>query len=421
MSGRPENRTSDFETLVQRIVQSDRRIRSWEAHVRTTIKGELSADLDWGYDRGMEYFSGVRYVKHPDPESLRPYRFHCTFDGERQFSLSDLGSSGNVEVHGAISGFQNISFDGTPNVTWLLGGRIRHSGRLRLGELLRDSANVQLRDGLEEANGERCNVLEIPEANPWVDDRGCEARLWISPQREYRLVRAEQYRIYGRTARLPVLTERLDVTDFRKVDGLWFPITGVVKIISHDLQPLPPFTEKDYEGLTEDQVYEKGLKVVEDSVTSYGIEVEPESIRINHEITRDKLAIDFPSGCKIDDGYSVAAYRAWQSQYAKPSKSPPRIFWQPSAVSFWCKPGNRDMQRDVAFATGTVPGMIIVRSSATDPRIGLTWTEDERMPVCHLALIGDFPPGNRLEKLKVEVAYGSEIKELEIPLCLMIQ
>lgn len=99
----------------------------------------------------------------------------------------------------------------------------------------------------------------------------------------------------------------------------------------------------------------------------------------------------------------------------------PIVFWTPLSISFFCDSNDRSIYRDISFSVDGRDGFQVVSATTTDERIAITWIGDGNKRICRLKLNGSFPPGNRSERLKVEMLSNGKKKAADIPIYLMIQ
>lgn len=271
----------DVGAFVETVAASDRSIRSWQLHAKTFLDDQIVADRDWGYDEGWEYTSGSEYMKFPNEPEHRRNTVSWTCDGEEIVGFREQRApTGGRAITGVIREANPADFKGTPNAGTLLGHDLNYSGRLRFGEALLACPNVRMRKSPQFVRGRACRLLDLKEADCWDDDRFFDARVWIDPDRDHRVMRLEKHLIFsGKPGWRPLLQllgrrkfhERVEVTRLEQIAGRWLPVAGTVR---------------------------SGKRV-------YRVEIDPASVRINQPIPKSRFVVSFPADCKVFDYRNV--------------------------------------------------------------------------------------------------------------------
>jgi beta-lactamase regulating signal transducer with metallopeptidase domain len=330
-TGRPERATESSVTtrtwtareLIEKIIESEKKIRSWEVRAEYTAYTGFRVVRDMGYegrtgrkyDEGTE-FSPARREKAPPPYRNNPEygpdglaesvaytsEYRSVFDGTRYYRLADdicfpfregkwlveyTGKEGSVRCGSrSVTGGSLCPHDLLGN--WV-NGLFRGREDDTLGEvLLRHIRHVRVREVPENINGHLCTVMEVlgirdyvPEGISAVDD----LHIWIDTERDFRPLRIETHRFReqyeGRvlTGMRKELQSTLETTKLTKIDGIWFPTLG-----------------ESWSGTDRDDHW---------CMSRIG----QSSIRLNKRIDPEEFApIEFPPGCKVSDWIRDVSY-----------------------------------------------------------------------------------------------------------------
>jgi hypothetical protein len=294
--------------LIAAVADFDKQIEDFEVHLRIFMNEELGWDVDWGYDRGKEYWSGDFFGRLTGEAKLHLQQTKWAFDGKKLRSQVNYVEEKPLTV-GRIQRLDIESFRSVANVKTLLGTDFRYEGRARLGQALLDCKNIRLREQGEMIDGHLCQVLEAVGGDHMTDGRAFDIVVWIDPARQYRVLKYDKYVSYTGKMQWKELHQRVHDIKLELIDGIWFPIHGQSEFYSRDLKPVAPFKEADYEGLSWDQAVEKGLEVVYGKVHRHTVEVDPATVRINRGVPPERFTIEYPVGAFVADEFTNTQYR----------------------------------------------------------------------------------------------------------------
>ena len=105
------------------------RLSDFQLHVVIQVNGHPFNDVEWGYDRGREFFSGTLYSRERGKTELHQHLETQAFDGEKMYSFTDQLIDGKSHRNGRIGSVRNEMFRACPNVRTLLGSDLRYETR----------------------------------------------------------------------------------------------------------------------------------------------------------------------------------------------------------------------------------------------------------------------------------------------------
>ncbi|HEX2972961.1 MAG TPA: hypothetical protein VHP11_11550 [Tepidisphaeraceae bacterium] len=294
----------DVRALVKAILDSDQQIQDFQLHVLIRINGEPFDDVDWGYDRGKEFFSGTLYTYDKNMVEDRRHFEIQAFDGERMYSFTDQLVNGKSWRNGDIGNIRNNVFRACPNPRTLLGSDVGSQTRETMGEVISRFANVKLRPEPEMVAGHKCRVLELVGVDPYPEGVVYDALVWIDTERGYRPLRYEKYNNRGEFVRWKLLHDRVDNVQLAQIDGIWFPVYGEVQQWGWDYEAAPGFSREDClreMKSVEDGFAKKMLVVKLDPSCLFTVHVDPATIRLNKGVPAERFSIDFPDRTAVHD------------------------------------------------------------------------------------------------------------------------
>jgi hypothetical protein len=298
-------RTWTARELIEKIIESEKKIRSWEVHATymPPDSNGFKTVYDQGYDQGKKYEEGTHFEPPGElaiinaPSGSEPvygpactHEFKHVFDGTKCYKFEDdisfsVGEGKASVKHKGKRGEIHRGMDYSWGPQMLLGywvnGLFRECGGDTFGEVLRcHIKNVRIREVPESINGHSCTVIEVlgirdyvPEGIFAVDD----LHIWIDTERDFRPLRIETYRFQeqyeGRTltGMRKEFVRRFETTKLKNIDGTWFPTAG--------------------------------------ECNGYTVKIDESSIRLNKKIDPEKFApIEFGPGCRVSDTFSNAWY-----------------------------------------------------------------------------------------------------------------
>jgi hypothetical protein len=295
--------------MIKEIAAHETSLENRRAKIKVSIpqRGIVWYEADWRYSRGREYLGGTMQSLISDkgePEEWISQKFAFAFDGRVMTRYTSDPRKPRV-FRGHICALMPDSLVGQPTLNSLLGWGIHTSGRLSVSQALSQAASVQEHDTKEVIDGHPCVVVDA--AGVGTGEMQFDVRVWIDPERDYRVLRLEHY-ISDPEFRWQRLYRRIDNIRLEKLNGTWIPVSGEF----HSFTSL----EEPEEGYTKEQVIamgvEEGRKHVrwklEPLMPMRLIEVAPESIVIGEEIPASEFRVTWPVGTTVWDDFVHVAY-----------------------------------------------------------------------------------------------------------------
>lgn len=322
----------DERSLLQQLLLSDQQIQDFQLHVMIEANGHPFNDVDWGYDRGKEFFSGKLFSHEKGKTDWHHHIETQAFDGEKMYSFTDQTINGVSRRNGRVASLRNEIFRACPNVRTLLGSDLRYETRETMGEVIGRAVNIKVRPEPEAVNGDSCRVLELIGVDRLADGRVFDALVWIDAERGYRPLRYEKYRdwiertetedrfVRSDDFRWKLQYQRVDNVQLKNIDGIWFPVYGEVQQFGNDLEPAPGVTQDDLKAIhsTEEALAKRMLVVKSRPLTLFTVRVDPATVRLNKGVPKERFSIHFPDGTQVHDALLGIDYVA-----GGPLKAPP--------------------------------------------------------------------------------------------------
>ena len=318
------NASSDemLQEIITNIKNNDNLIHDIENKtvVYQFIEGEKQVfwDVNWGYDRGKEYFDGHFSINLGD-EGVGGYKgrklaYHkTTFDGSKQFNLVDLAyiekNPPSNKVSGGITAYRPKDFK-MRQTLFLLMGRATQDSQDTLATMLEKADSVVVKDEMEIINGHKCYIVEAIgiESNK----RKYNHRFWLDPERGFLPLKRQKFSQHEYQGPWDALKQEIVDIKLEKIDGVWLPVEG--KVLYYD------FVETLPDGMSEEEFINK-YKGEPESVIAKAVNhktVPSESlttklvmisdVKINQGIPADKFRIIFPTGCIVWDEFLQLGY-----------------------------------------------------------------------------------------------------------------
>jgi hypothetical protein len=294
---------SSARALIEKIIESEKKIRNWEVRVEYTHSNGYKQTYDDGYDHegGRKYQEGAThnpahksrpmgvFTSHSSgkgmggmpvgepvgvPESTTTFK--RVFDGEKCYKLEDSIATSQGKVinrgkEGAISASMNFGTSPATMLGWEEGSSILGGRQGSLGEnLLCHLERIRIRQLPENIDGHLCTVIEVP-GIPYAGAKedaiaSHDLYIWIDTQRDFRPLKFESYweRYHSDVDTFRERRGDFGTTELKEIDGIWFP--------------------------------------VECKDSDYVVKIDEGSIQLNRGIEPERFApIEFPLGCKVTD------------------------------------------------------------------------------------------------------------------------
>jgi hypothetical protein len=98
-----------------------------------------------------------------------------------------------------------------------------------------------------------------------------------------------------------------------------------------------------------------------------------------------------------------------------------KVYWSPESVSFHCKQGTPNQFREVQFRTHMRGEFRIRAIVISTDKIAASWQENEKGIKCRISLSPSCPRGNSAEGVTLEFFINNDVREVHIPVYLLIQ
>ena len=305
-----QNNIPNTDEIIENISKYEYGIQNISAKINVTIPetNDKFVEGEWGYSQGREYIKGTinLYLDYVDKKVEHP--FQDTFDGEIMSIYRHDPLINNST--GRITTFESASFVGFPTLNTLLGHDVHSSGRLSMAEALKQAESVNINPKMSDINGHKCYVVEAIRIQKPVysGDIPIDVRLWIDPERDYRILRLERYNSLEEPLRWKELTRRIDNIKLQKINDTWIPIEGEYYNYKPQEVPISGYTEEDIKKMKPEEAVYKIDYTLEPLVPMRLIKIEPESVSFGKELPEDKFRIQWPEGTTIWDDFLQTGY-----------------------------------------------------------------------------------------------------------------
>jgi len=297
--------------LIDNIARNEQIIQDISAKLVVTIpeEGDTFVEGEWGYSHGREYFAGTMYLYVSQLSKKLPQSFEFAFNGEtmeiyRHDPIHDRHT-------GRITNLEPVNFTAYPTLNTLLGHDVHTSGRLSIAEALRQAGEVRVQPAMAVVNGHRCFVVEASEIeeSPVTGVKGNDVRLWIDPERDYRILRIELYRNKPDPIRWKALVRRVDNIKLRQIDGVWIPVEGEFHNFRPRQVPAAGLTKEDIDKMTPEEALLNIDYELRPLVPMRLVKIDPESVSVGKEIPTEKFTIQWPRGTDVWDDFRQFGYK----------------------------------------------------------------------------------------------------------------
>ncbi len=298
--------------MISSIARNEAILQNVSAKLVVTIpeKDKVFIDAEWGYSHGREYITGTMYVNIPGARDNVAQSFTFAFDGDKMW-IYRQNPLVKQQHTGRIGSLETANFTGYGTLRTLLGQDVHASGRLSVSEALRQAKDVRVQPAMETINGHRCYVVEAIETRRSVPGvrKGLDVRLWVDPERDYRILRLDRYKSKPGPRRWKELRRRVDNIRLQRIDGVWIPVEGEFHNFSVRELPIPGMTKEEYKRMSVEEARQKLKYETKPLVPMRVITIDPESISLGKEISAEKFTIRWPEGTDIWDDFLQYGYR----------------------------------------------------------------------------------------------------------------
>lgn len=279
--------------------------------VTTPETGTALVEAEWGFSHGREYLKGTTYMDFGEAGKRHvPCRTELAFDGKR---MCILRSEPFAKRHsGRVTCLRAEDFSGLGTLNRLMGYDLHPTGRLPLSESLKQAQSLRVLPEMQTVDGHTCHVVEAMGIRLSVepDSAFCDARVWIDPERDDRMLKLDLYRVLADPfPRWSYHLVTIDSIVLNRVEGVWVPIEGLDHPWHVDLLPKPGTTPEALAGMTPDQYAAHVRCAVRPLMPARLIRVAPETVEIGRDVPAERFAIDWPMGTIIWDDFVQTAYR----------------------------------------------------------------------------------------------------------------
>jgi hypothetical protein len=260
--------------LLNAIAEHEKALEEMSAGFSVAINGKEAVEADWGFSHGREYIKGKYFQDSSGPADVRaPQLFEYAFDGQklRHMSRHSAVDPKTHEIHfgapaGSIGGRDTFTLVYiTPKI--MTGYDLSPLDRLSLSETLRNAQDARILPEMESVGDDRCYVIKATLPSSAIT-------VWITPDRDYRLMKLECRRKPGRFLQGKVRYV-VDNVRLKQIDGVWVPVEG-------------------------DRISSGG--VVEH------LSVDPQSVSVGKPIPEEKFRINWPVGTVVHDDFMDGTY-----------------------------------------------------------------------------------------------------------------
>ena len=303
------------EYLIAEIARNEEVVQNINAKFVVTIpeEGVTFGRFEWGYSHGREYIEGTLYLNIADIAKGVPHPFKTTFDGEimRLYRYDPLPKRSTGRHTGRVTSLEPESFTGFPTLNGLLGHYVNPSGRVTVAEALRQAREARVQPSMQDVDGHQCYVVEAVEiyksVGPGLD--GGDVRLWIDPDRNYRILKLEMYDSKPPPMRWKEIYRRVDNIKLQQIRGVWIPTEGESHSLLVEKVPKPGVSAEEVEKMEP----EKAVSYVDYRVVPMlpmkRITVDANTVAFGEEIPAEKFTIQWPDGTDVWDDFAQMSYR----------------------------------------------------------------------------------------------------------------
>jgi hypothetical protein len=299
--------------IVSGIARSEQRLQSVSANLVVTVPERKLTFVkgQWRYSRGREYLGGTMGLFVPDREEPIAQRFGFAFDGEKmEIYRRDVTANRHT---GRVTALEPVNFTGYPTFNTLLGRDVNRSGRLSVSQALMQAENVSVQPSMDRMDGHACYVIEAigidkaPETA--ADGISYDVRLWIDPDRDYRVLRLEKYINEPGESRWKALSRRVDNITLQQIDGTWLPVRGEFHNFRREQVLLDGVSEADVRKMSAEEARKHMGYKLTPLVPMRVVEIDPDSITIGQEMPVEQFRIQWPQGTYIWDDFLEVGYQ----------------------------------------------------------------------------------------------------------------
>lgn len=303
--------TRRAEDVISEIARHEEVLQNISARIVVTIpdKDKTFMVVEWGYSHGREYVEGTKYLNVREVGENIPHSFKSAFDGEimRIYREDPLVKRDN----GRVTSLEPESFTGFPTPNTLLGHHLYPTGRLTTAEALRGAKEVHLQPDMQDIDGHPCYALDVIEVYPsselgW---RAADARLWVDPARDYRVLKLELYKSAPPPMRWKEARWRVDKIKLQQIHGTWIPVEGDSHSLTTEEVPKPGVSEEALRNMDPEEVpLHLDFKPVPRG-PMMRVQVDVDSLSFGKQIPLERFTIQWPAGTTIWDDFIQTAYK----------------------------------------------------------------------------------------------------------------
>ena len=310
--GQSNKTTYSVSGIIESISEAEKKIKTIEAHLNSSVPNGSKISSDWGYQGGKEYLWGTEnnpatvYKNREVPENIRTFKY--SFDGDKLITFYHTTLQPQ-KTQAVISEYISSCFSSILRPTAFLGFDIS-SGPTTLSETLRLAKSVNIREKTEMIDGHPCAIIEaigivLPD-RPMIKD----ALIWIDTERDFRPLRIKHYESIGGKNRWKVLQCVEDEIILKQINGIWIPVFGKRTHYNTVNITLPEgMTEDYYTSLPPETRKENLIITVEPSKYGTNVsDINENSIKLNQNIDPNKFSFKPPDGCIVFYNYSDQTY-----------------------------------------------------------------------------------------------------------------
>jgi len=263
--------------LTQKIIESEEQIHDMQMDVvwHEPETNNKLVTFKWGFENGKEFIEGNKWSGGDKDKPTTTIKY--AFDGDKQRNFRH--NTSETRTTGGVYGLTPTTFSvyGTPKT--LLGYSVKQNAQETFGGILSGAEELNIK-GSDEIEGASCIVVEAT----GVEDGSniFDIRAWIDTERSFRPLKIEKYKRSEKDGRWKLLSQRIDNIKLKKIEGVWFPVSGERQFFRTNGTPRHPKRKIDIDATT---------------------------IKINQGISPDAFKISFPSGCRIWDDIAQIGYK----------------------------------------------------------------------------------------------------------------